>query len=156
MQKNAIVRSLEAQNSKRQNVVIVEPISSLKCGTCNLSCSKRQKTITAINSKNLPLKVNSFVVISTSKAQSVFEGLVSILFPILMAVSGYFLSNPLYSFFSKLIKKDGTVGTVCPEGLKALIVLFLFAVASLCVLLITRSNTLLVSPEITDVIEPEN
>ena len=154
MQKNAIVRSLEAQDSKRQNVVIVEPISSLKCGTCNLSCSKRQKTITAINSKNLPLKVNSFVVISTSKAQSVFEGLVSILFPILMAVSGYFLSNPLY--FSKLIKKDGTVGTVCPEGLKALIVLLLFAVASLCVLLITRSNTLLVSPEITDVIEPEN
>ena len=100
--------------------------------------------------------INSFVVISTSKAQSVFEGLVSILFPILMAVSGYFLSNPLYSFFSKLIKKDGTVGTVCPEGLKALIVLLLFAVASLCVLLITRSNTLLVSPEITDVIEPEN
>lgn len=156
MQKNAIVRSLESPDSKRQNVVIVEPVSSLKCGTCSLSCSKRQQTMAAINSKNLPLKVNSFVVISTSKAQSVFEGLVSILFPILMAVSGYFLSNPLYRFFSNLIKKDGTVSTVCPESLKALIVLFLFAAASLCVLLITRSNTLLVYPEVTDVIEPEN
>lgn len=156
MQKNAIVRSLESPDSKRKDVVIVEPVSSLKCVSCSLSCSKRQQTMQAINSKKLPLKVNSFVVISTSKKQSVFEGLVSIAFPIAMAVAGFFLANPVYGFIFNLIKKDGAVNAVCPEGLKALIVIVLFALASLTVLLVTRSNLLLVYPEVTDVIEPEN
>lgn len=156
MQKNAVVRSLESPDPKRQNVVIVEPVSSLKCVSCSMTCSKKQQNIAAINSRNFPLKVNSFVTISTSKKQQIFEGFVSILFPIGMAVAGFFLSNPAFRFFSNLIKKDGAVNTVCPENIKALIVIVLFALASLTVLLLTRSNTFLVYPEITDVIEPEN
>lgn len=156
MQKNAIVRSLESPDKKRKNVVLVEPISSLKCVGCAQACSKNQQTIAAINSKELALKVNSIVKISTSKRQQIFEGFVSIFIPIAAAIVGFFVSNPIFSFFANIANNDSTVAAVCPESFKALMVIIFFAIASLCVLFMSRSNLFLTYPEITDVLELEH
>lgn len=155
MQKTAIVKSLDCPDIKRKNAVIVETVSSLKCVSCSQACSKKESNIAAINSRNLPLKVNSVVTISTSRKQSTFEGLFSVLFPIAMAIAGFFLSNPVFKFIQLMLKKGDVSDIACPEGFKALLVLVFFFIASLCVLLVTRSNVLLVYPEITDVLEPE-
>lgn len=160
MQKNAIVRSLQSPDAKRPNVVIVEPLASMECASCSQSCSKKGQTLPAINSRGLDLKVNSIVTISTSKKQAAIESAVSLFFPIAMAVTGFFLSNPLFRFFSSLfnetIKKGSTIDAACPEGLKALIVIIFFALASLTVLLLTRGRVFMIYPEITDVTGPKN
>ncbi len=156
MQKNAIVKNLEVPNDKKKNIVIVEPLSSLECASCNHNCKKRHSFILAVNNKNFPLKINSIVKISTSKKQELFETIVSLSIPIFMAFLGFMLSNPIYRTIIRLIKKDGTLNAVCPEGTKAFIVIIFFSLAVLFVLILTRSKAFLIYPEITDVLEPEH
>lgn len=156
MKKNGIVRSLEAPDTKRKNAVVVEPLSSMECAGCSQTCSKRNSYITAVNSRNLPIKINSLVKVASSKKQEAVEAFISLFFPVIMAIAGYFLSNPIYRLISGWIKKDSAFNAVCPEGAKALIVIIFFAVAVIAVLALTRSKLLLVYPEITDVLEPEN
>lgn len=73
-----------------------------------------------------------------------------------MAFLGFMLSNPIYRTIIRLIKKDGTLNAVCPEGTKAFIVIIFFSLAVLFVLILTRSKAFLIYPEITDVLEPEH
>ena len=88
--------------------------------------------------------------------QEAIESIVSLVFPIAMAVAGYFLSDPIFAFISRLIKKDGIQNTVSPEGIKALIVIIFFGLASFLVLKITRSKIAFNYPEITNVLEQEH
>lgn len=152
MQKNAIVRNINSTDSKKQNVILVEPIAFAECAHCHENCSKNGHTLYAVNPHGFEIKNGSLVIITTSKIQEAIESIVALLFPIGMAIAGFFLSNPIYALFSK-IKKSGTLSTACPEGTKSLIVILFFALAALIVLLITRARKLLVYPEITDVLE---
>lgn len=155
MQKNAIVRSIDS-DQKTKKIVIVEPVAFTECAGCSQICSKKQQTIPAINKKNFQLKPGSLVIISTTKMQEAIESIVSLVFPIAMAIAGYFLSDPIFAFISRLIKKDGIQNTVSPEGIKALIVIIFFGLASFLVLKITRSKIAFNYPEITNVLEQEH
>lgn len=156
MQKNAIVRSLETPDAKKKNLVIVEPISFTECAGCTQACSKRNSNIAAVNVKNFKLKPGYLVTIATSKVHEAVEGIIALCFPVIMAVTGFFLSNPIFQFIQKNIKKDGTSNAVCPEGFKALIVVIFFALAAFIVLKISRAKFFPGYPEITDVLEQEN
>lgn len=152
MQKNAIVRDINSTDSKKQNVILVEPIAFAECAHCHENCTKRIQTLYAVNPQNFEIKNGSLVIISTSKIQEAVQSIISLVFPILMAIAGFILSNPIYRLFSS-IKKSGTLSTACPEGTKSLIVILFFAVASSIVLVISRSKKFLIYPEITDVLE---
>lgn len=112
MQKNGIVRSLEAPDTKRKNAVVVEPLSSMECAGCSQTCSKRNSYITAVNSRNLPIKINSLVKVASSKKQEAVEAFISLFFPVIMAIAGYFLSNPIYRLISGWIKKKTALLTL--------------------------------------------
>ena len=98
------------------------------------------------------LKEGSLVIIKSSKVQEALESIICLLFPIASAILGFCLSNPIYN----LIKKGGTPGTACPEGIKSLIVLIFFILASAAVYMLSRARKLLIYPEITDVLEQEH
>ena len=152
MQKNAIVRYLNKKDSKNKNTVIVEPIAFTECAACHEKCSRKGYTVPAVNIHNFDLKEGSLVIIKSSKVQEALESIICLLFPIASAILGFCLANPIYS----LIKKGGTPDTACPEGLKSLIVLVFFVLASLLVYILSRARKLLIYPEITDVLEQEN
>ncbi|MCR5613099.1 SoxR reducing system RseC family protein [Treponema sp.] len=156
MQKNAIVKSTTSPDPKRSNIVLVEPVAFTECAHCTQSCTKRGKIFPAVNSQNLPLKAGSLVIIASSKVEEFIESIVSLVFPIVMAVAGYLLSNPIFNLVTKIIKKSGTQNAACPEGIKALIVILFFGLAAFIVLKITHSGMLLIYPEIKDVLEQEN
>ncbi|MBP5403350.1 MAG: SoxR reducing system RseC family protein [Treponema sp.] len=152
MKKNAIVRKINTDDPKRKNIVIVEPIAYTECAGCHENCSKKGNLIPAANTQNLSLKEGSLVIISSSKTQEALESIIFLLFPIVSAITGFVLSNPIYSFFMNL-KKSGTLSTACPESIKAVIVLLFFASASLLVFILSRTKKLMLYPEITDVLE---
>ena len=156
MQKNAIVKSTVSPDPKRSNVVIVEPVAFTECASCSQSCTKRGRTLPVLNSQNFTLKPGSLVIIASSKVEEAVESIVALIFPILMSIAGFFLSNPIFQAVSRIIKKGGTSNAACPEGIKALIVILFFALASFIVFKVTRSGVLLIYPEIKDVLEPEN
>ena len=152
MQKNAIVRSLNYPDSKNKNTVLVEPIAFTECASCHENCSRKGYTVPATNIHNFNLKEGSLVIIKSSKVQEALESIICLLFPIASAILGFCLSNPIYN----LIKKGGTPGTACPEGIKSLIVLLFFILASAAVYMLSRARKLLIYPEITDVLEQEH
>ncbi|MBQ0002390.1 MAG: SoxR reducing system RseC family protein [Treponema sp.] len=152
MQKNAIVRNINSTDSKKRNVILVELIAFTECAHCHESCSKKGHILSAVNPHGFEIKNGSLVIITTSKIQEALESIIALLFPIGMAVTGFFLSNPIYNFF-KNIKKSGISNAACPEGIKSLIVILFFALAAFIVLIATRAKKLLVYPEITDVLE---
>lgn len=156
MEQNAIVRALDAPDTKRKNAVVVEPLSSMDCAGCSQACAKRHSYLTVLNLKNFQLKINSLVKISISKKQEKTDALISIFFPIIMAIAGYLLSNPIFTWIMKLIKKDSAFDAVCPEGTKALITVIFAAIAVFAVLTMAKHRLTVSYPEITDVIEPSN
>lgn len=151
MQKNAIVKKLNI-NSKKQNLVLVEPVSFSECASCKQACNKRGILVEAVNKKNLPLKEGSLVLIASSKSLEAIESIISLVFPILMAILGYILSTKIYSFLQKFIHTSMMQSATCPEGIKALCVVLFFALSSLLVLKITRRKNLFFYPEITNVL----
>lgn len=152
MQKNAIVRDVNSIDSQKRKVILVEPIAFAECAHCHENCTKRIQTLFAVNPKNFEIKNGSLVIISTSKIQEAIESIIALLFPIGMAVTGFFLADPLFKFFAG-IKKSGTLSTACPEGTKSLIVIIFFAIAAAIVLTFSRAKKFLTYPEITDVLE---
>ncbi|MBQ0162094.1 MAG: SoxR reducing system RseC family protein [Treponema sp.] len=152
MQKNAIVHDVNSTDSKNRKVILVEPIAFAECAHCHENCTKRIQTLFAVNPKNFEIKNGSLVIISTSKIQEAIQSIISLVFPIVMAIAGFVLSNPIYSFFQS-IKKSGASSTACPEGTKSLIVILFFSLASFIVLITSRARKLLIYPEITDVLE---
>ncbi|MGL4981362.1 MAG: SoxR reducing system RseC family protein [Treponemataceae bacterium] len=77
--------------------VLVLPLISDACLSCNdSSCAKQGKPFWVKNSLQLPLCIGDVVNLKSSTAVKSFQAIVSLFFPITMAVIGYFVANSLY------------------------------------------------------------
>ena len=124
--------------------ITVMPLENESCTTCSVSgCKKKTVTFAAKNVHNLDLSVGKIVILKASKKMQIVQGLVSLLAPVLFAVSGYFLSIPICSFFGK----------PAGEGAKALGVLISFLISAGCVFFLTRKFPMPGTPEIECVLE---
>lgn len=106
----------------------VMPFEKDACATCGGDCEKKHSTFLVKNPKNLPIKTGSLVTLQSSKKAQALEGLVSLIFPILCSIAGFFLATPFMRIFGK------TAG----EGAKALGVLLMLILSSTLVYLISR------------------
>lgn len=108
--------------------VTVLPLISDACSSCSQECSKRGSSYCVSNPRRLDVKKGSIVGITAPAKVQAAQGIVSLLFPFICAVLGYFLSAPLSSFFSI----DLT------EGFKAICVLVFLFLSSLLVFTLAR------------------
>ncbi len=120
--------------------VTVIPLITNACLSCKEGCAKRGHPFSALNSKNLPVKIGSIVKIGTFKKNEVLQGLFSLVFPILCAAAGYFAATPA----------AGAFGIQVSEGLQALFVLLGLALSTMLVFLLSRNMIHLIRPEIIE------
>ncbi|MBO6176829.1 MAG: SoxR reducing system RseC family protein [Treponema sp.] len=136
MNKKALVVSTEDK-------ITVQPHLKDSCAGCTSTCEKTGIQFTVSNPMELSVKPGSVVTLAASNISQAVQGILSLIFPVLCAVAGYFLSDPIASRLN-LTRGDGT---------RSLFVLaFLFA-SSLAVFLITRLIPLPGTPQIINVDE---
>jgi len=136
MNKKALVVSTEDK-------ITVQPLLKDSCAGCTSTCEKTGIQFTVSNPMELSVKPGSVVTLAASSISQAVQGILSLIFPVLCAVAGYFLSDPIASRLN-LTRGDGT---------RSLFVLvFLFA-SSLAVFLITRLIPLPGTPQIINVDE---
>ena len=135
MTKKAIVVSTD------KKITVLE-LKKDECAGCSLACTKKSSPIEVSNPQNFQLKKGSLVLISAGKKVQAMQGIISLLFPVLFALAGYFLASPILSIFNK------TAG----DGAKALFVLiFLFTSAS-SVFFLSRKHSILGKAQIVEVL----
>lgn len=140
MIEKGIITSIEGKK------ITVLPILKDACATCTASCSKQGPDITVCNPKNLQIKKGSLVTLSASKKMQALQGIISLLFPFMCAVAGYFVAAPVMKLFG--IELTATRG----DGFRALFVLIFLALSSAIIFIVTRKKPLPGTPEIMEVI----
>lgn len=110
MTQNAEVISVSQDGTEAQ----VCPIVTDACLSCKETCARRGSPFTASNSQGFALKAGDLVRITASQTAESLQAIFSLLIPAAVAVSAYFLANPLSR---SLFRKDSS------EGFKALCVL---------------------------------
>lgn len=132
----AIVKSIDGQK-----IEVVSLISDA-CVTCNsIDCAKQGISFHVLNKKNLPLEENSIIRIGFSRTLKGILGLLSLLFPIASSVAGFFLTP----FFA------GRLGFELTPSSQACLVGLFFTLASLIVILISRTDIHLTHPEVIQI-----
>ncbi|MBP5156947.1 MAG: SoxR reducing system RseC family protein [Treponema sp.] len=122
MSRKAVVLSSEG------GLVSVLPVSKPECASCTASCGRKEDAVYVANPKGFPVNVGDVVYIAANRRWQALEGLVSLLFPFLSAVVGYFAAGFLAVRCNRIPS----------DGMRAVFVLaFLFS-ASAVVLLCTR------------------
>ena len=122
MSRKAVVLSFEG------GLVSVLPVSKPECASCTASCGLKEEAVKVSNPKGFAVSIGDVVCIAANKRWQAFEGLVSLLFPFLSAVGGYFAAGSVASG-SDLLP---------PDGLRALFVLAFLFVSSAVVIFFTR------------------
>ncbi|MBR4600744.1 MAG: hypothetical protein IKO39_11940 [Treponema sp.] len=136
MREFAIVKSIEGQK-----IEVVSLISDA-CVTCNsIDCAKQGISFHVLNKKNLPLEENSIIRIGFSRTLKGILGLLSLLFPIASSVAGFFLTP----FFA------GRFGFELTPSSQACLVGLFFTLASLIVILISRTDIHFSHPEVIQI-----
>ncbi len=136
MQRKAVVISVDDGHAT------VMPIEKSECVSCSAGCKKKGEPMSVANSRNFALKVGDLVYIAASGRLQAVEGLVSLLFPFVSAVLGYFVSFPLAAKYSGA-KAD---------GVRAMFVLGFLFLSTALVFLITRFFPSKAKVEITGVV----
>jgi len=135
MHDKALVTKIE------NNTVSVVPLIADACMSCQKECSKGGHAFTASNPLGLHLVLGSIVKIKTPAAAGVFQGIFSLLFPVICAVGGYFIANPVAAHYGKTASEEMHAGFVLAGLL----------ISSLFVYFLSRSVIRLTKPEITEV-----
>lgn len=120
-------------------VTPVEDASS--CASCGGSCEKCSVRFSVGNSRKFPVKAGDTVKIGMSAKHEALQGILSLAFPVLCAVAGYFTSPRTASL----------LGRAATEGWKAVSVLVFLAAACAVVLIITRRRPNPERLEITEI-----
>jgi hypothetical protein len=131
-----IVISAECESA---TVTPVEDASS--CASCGGNCAKCSVRFSVGNTRKLPVKAGDTVKIGMSAKHEALQGILSLAFPVLCAVAGYFTSPRTASLF----------GRAATEGWKAASVLVFLAAACAVVLIITRRRPNPERLEITEI-----
>lgn len=132
----AIVKGIDGQK-----IEVVSLISDA-CVTCNnMDCAKQGKSFHVINKKNLPLKEDNIVRIGFPRILNGILGLISLLFPIASAATGFFLAPCFSQRFNFTLTQQSQAGLV---GL-------FFVAATLIVFLISRTDIHITHPEVIQV-----
>ena len=127
--------------STENNEITVLPLLKNACASCTSGCEKQGASFTVDNPLKLPVSKGTVVILSLSKKILAIQGIVSLLFPFLCAVGGYF-------FGSWLSAKAGFSNA---EGAKALCVLAFLAVSCTAVYLVSRHYPFKGKSEIIDI-----
>jgi hypothetical protein len=135
MHDKAVVTSVNGQN------IVVVPLITDACLSCQNGCAKRGKPFSVFNKKNLDVTPGSIVKIGASAFQQALQGIVALLFPVACAIAGYLCAPALAAHFHK----DAT------DALQALLVLVFLALSGLVVFLFSRSNIHVSKSEIIEV-----
>ena len=135
------MRDKAVVNSISDKDITVIPLITNACLSCAEGCAKRGKPFSVRNSKNLDIKPGSVVKIGSSPKVEAIQGLLSVLFPVICAIGGYFASYPIAALF----------GNRPTEGLHAGFVLLFLAVAGLAVYALTRNQQRIIKPDILEI-----
>ncbi|MCK9170201.1 MAG: SoxR reducing system RseC family protein [Treponema sp.] len=121
--------------------VTLTPLDDAKaCAGCSGNCTACSVRFSVANSRHLDVKPGQKVKIGMSARHEALQGILSLVFPILCAVGGFFAAQPIASLFGKTVT----------EGMQAFCVLVFLAAACIIVLLITRHR---INPEKLEITE---
>lgn len=123
------------------NDVVVLPMVKDACSSCTSGCDKQGSSFIVSNPLKLPVSKGTVVILSLSKKTLAWQGLISLLFPFICSVAGYFIGN--------YVAIKHSITNI--EGIKALFVLVFLLVSSLAVFLCTRHHPLTGKPEIIEI-----
>lgn len=126
------------------NVVWVTPLLSDTCINCNHpACAKRGSPFQATNPNKLELKCGDIVKLGAPLKAQVAQGLVALLLPIIAAIGGYFLAEPVATFFNHSVT----------EGIRAAGVLLGLGVTTTLITILTRSKLNFAKPIIVSIVQ---
>jgi len=111
------------------------------CAGCGGNCTACKVRFSVANSRHLDVKPGQKVKIGMSAKHEALQGILSLVFPVLCAVGGFFAASPLAILFGK----------TATEGARAFCVLLFLAAACVVVLYITRKKPNPEKLEITEI-----
>lgn len=124
-------------------VASVIPLLSDTCINCNSpTCAKKGTPFLASNPHNYPLKPGDVVKIEAPVAIQIAQGLFSLILPILGAVAGFFLSEPVFTALGKEVT----------EGMRAAGVLIMLGLTSGVIFFLSKTLLKLSKPQVTVVL----
>lgn len=128
-------------------IATVIPLLSDTCINCNSpTCAKRGTPFQASNPQNLKLKSGDIVKIEAPATTQIAQGFLSLIVPILSAIAGYFLAEPV----AKLLEIPVT------ESIRTAGVLILLALSTSIIFILSKTWLKLSKPQVTAIIHSVN
>ena len=128
-------------------IATVIPLLSDTCINCNSpTCAKRGTPFQASNPQNLKLKSGDIVKIEAPATTQIAQGFLSLIVPILSAVAGYFLAEPVAKLW----------GIPVTESMRTVGVLILLAFSTGIIFILSKTWLKLSKPQVTAVIHSVN
>lgn len=128
-------------------IATVIPLLSDTCINCNSpTCAKRGTPFQASNPQNLELKSGDIVKIGAPAVTQIAQGFLSLIVPILSAIAGYFLAEPV----AKLLEIPVT------ESIRTAGVLILLALSTGIIFILSKTWLKLSKPQVTAIIHSVN
>lgn len=124
-------------------IATVIPLLTDTCISCNSStCAKRGTSFQASNPHNLQLRPGNIVKIEAPASVQIVQGLFSLILPILGAVAGFFLADPIAS----------AIGVVPTEGMRAAGVLVMLALSTVSIFFLSKTLLRLTKAQVSAVL----
>ena len=123
------------------SVTLTPETDASSCAGCGGNCTACNVRFSVGNSHRLDVKPGQKVKIGMSAKHEALQGILSLIFPVLCAIGGFFAADPLASLFGK----------TATEGGRAAFVLLFLAAACAGVLFITRRKPNPEKLEITEI-----
>ena len=128
-------------------IATVIPLLIDTCINCNSpTCAKRGTPFQASNPQNLKLKSGDIVKIEAPATTQIAQGFLSLIVPILSAVAGYFLAEPVAKLW----------GIPVTESMRTVGVLILLAFSTGIIFILSKTWLKLSKPQVTAVIHSVN
>ena len=127
-------------------IATVIPLLSDTCINCNSPTCAKRGTFQASNPQNLKLKSGDIVKIEAPATTQIAQGFLSLIVPILSAVAGYFLAEPVAKLW----------GIPVTESMRTVGVLILLALSTGIIFILSKTWLKLSKPQVTAVIHSVN
>ena len=126
-----------------EGIATVIPLLSDTCINCNSpTCAKRGTPFQASNPQNFKLKSGDIVKIEAPATTQIAQGFLSLILPILSAIAGYFLAEPVAQLF----------GVAVTESMRTAGVLILLALSTGIIFILSKTLLKLSKPQVTGII----
>ncbi len=128
--------------SKEENKIFATLFQKEECENCNANCNRKNKVFEVENPRAIDVEEGDVVLISANPKIQALQGTVSLLFPFLCAILGYFISPTIMTALGRPVSED----------VKAVFVLLFLFVAAFFVFFLTRRFPIPGKPEIIEVL----